>query len=110
MGKGADLARAAHGIEKALIDFVGEDEREFVHVFESSPGHLRAVVGSDRFKNTNVTRRQEIIWNHLKEKVSAHDLRLLWGVHPLDRDEYYEEHSPGSSSSSAYPTVDDREP
>lgn len=107
MGKGADLVRAAGEIERALSVFVGEDEKEMVYVYQSSPGLLRAVVGSDKFRNVGASERQKMIWKHLKNNVSEADLHVCWGVYPMDPEEYYEEHSPRSSSSSAYPSVED---
>ncbi|MFH0980963.1 MAG: hypothetical protein V2A79_05440 [Planctomycetota bacterium] len=107
MGKATDLVKAAEAIREALVAFVAAGEKDYVHVFESSPGHLRAVVGSDQFKNVGITERQERIWNHLKSKVAAEHLRFCWGIHPLDIEEYYEEHFPQSSSSSAYPVVEE---
>ena len=109
MGKGADLARAASAIAEALQRYVEATERGQVHVFESSPGHLRAVVGSVKFRKMDVTERQKQIWKYLNENVDAKHLASLWGVHPLDDDEYHEEHSPQSSSSSAYTAVDEEE-
>lgn len=106
MGKAADLVQAAKSIEKALREFVHEDEREFVHVFESTPGFLRAVVGSNKFKTIGITERQNVIWRFLKEKVGAEHLQFCWGIHPMDVDEYYDQHVPYRSSSSSYPSLD----
>ncbi len=100
MGKTADLIKAADAIRQALSDFVAKDEKGHVHIFESYPGHLRAVVGSDRFKDMGVAERQNTIWKHMKDKVAAEALRFCWGIHPMDLEEYAEEF-PQSISSSA---------
>lgn len=98
VGKGADLAKAARNIERTLRDFVGEREVGMVHVFESSPGLLRAVVGSARFRNMGLTERQKVVWEYLKAHMDEADLQVCWGVHPMDPEEYNEEHLPTSSS------------
>ncbi|MCK4659684.1 MAG: hypothetical protein KAV82_09215 [Phycisphaerae bacterium] len=107
MGKGADLVKAARAIQQALTEFVREGEKGNVHVFESLPGNLRAVVGSDQFKNMGITERQDMIWDYMEKTVAADHLRFCWGIHPMDLEEYYEEHFPQSPSPSSYPSVEE---
>ncbi len=107
MGKRTDLKKAAEVIEKAMRSFVGDQEHEQIHVVESSPGHLRVIVGSSRFKDVGIVERQDMVWEHLNGRVDKDSLRFCWGIHPMDLEEYYEEHFPQDTSSSAYPGVGD---
>jgi len=100
-----DLVKAADALRAAMEELVAPKEHENIHVFESVPGHLRVVVGSDSFKGVGITERQERVWKQLKKKVEPGDLQYCWGVHPMDLDEYYAEHFPQGSSSSAYPDI-----
>ncbi len=76
--------------EQRLKEFVAEDERECVDVFESDPGILWANVGSEKFRNVPSTTRQEMIWEYLGKVLSKDARRYCWGVHCMDVSEYRE--------------------
>lgn len=105
-----DLKKAADELQAAIRRFVHDDEQDKVHVVESTPGHLRVIVGSRKFERVGVVERQNMIWEFLDEEVKgkriqAESLRLCWGVHALDPEQYYAEHFPQDQSSSAYPGI-----
>ena len=102
MGKKSDMIEAARAISTALRDYVDEEDRERIQVFESSYGYLRAIVGSKKFRGMGVMRRQDEIWDYLDKNVTQAHLGHCFGVHPLDPDEYDEECFPQSSSSSLH--------
>ena len=107
-----ELKSAARSLEIAMKRFVDEDECDQVHVVESSPGHLRIIVGSRQFSNVGIVERQELVWKFLDGQVESgqltkQHLQLCWGVHPLDTEQYLTEHFPRDTSSSAYPGVGD---
>lgn len=104
------LKKAAEELRAAICRFVEPDEQDQVQVVESSPGHLRVIVGSRKFTDVGIVERQNVVWEFLDNQVKAKQLqeehlRLCWGVHPLDPEQYYAEHFPQDSSSSAYPGV-----
>lgn len=106
------LKKAAEELEAAIHRFVDDDERDKVHVVESTPGHLRVIVGSRKFENVGVVERQNLVWAFLDEEVEGkriqpETMRLCWGVHALDPEQYYAEHFPQDRSSSAYPGIGD---
>lgn len=78
----------AEKLRKALEHFVFEDERDCVVVFESSVGNLRAVVGSRKFTGMGPVQRQKAIWDFLTGELPREDLIHLYGVHPLDPQEF----------------------
>ncbi len=82
-----DLAQAADVIDKKLQErFSGASEKVFV--FDTEWGHLRALIGSDKFKGMGLGDRQNVVWDYLKESVPAEHLRFLYGIHPMDLAEY----------------------
>lgn len=85
-----DLMEAGTSIENALKDWLTTLGHEDVvaEAWESMPGHIRAVVASDYFKGIGIATRQELVWNRLKENVDPNTLRLCFGVHVLDIEEY----------------------
>ena len=83
-----DLLTAKRAIEGALQKFVHHGAAAKVHVFETEWGHLRALVGSDGFKGVSLGERQKMIWEYLREHVPSECLVNLYGVHPMDLDEY----------------------
>ncbi|UCE60982.1 MAG: hypothetical protein JSU63_04365 [Phycisphaerales bacterium] len=91
MGEKAALIQAAEAIKNAIEAFVHPEEAKNIRVFESSPGHLRVIVGSDRFKGKGPAECQNIIWDHLTDKVPPDQLVYCFGVHPMDVEEYEEE-------------------
>ncbi|UCC31940.1 MAG: hypothetical protein JSU86_06610 [Phycisphaerales bacterium] len=84
----SDLVAAAHAIDDALQMFVHHGAAAKVFVFETEWGHLRALVGSDEFKGVSLGDRQEMIWEHLRKHVRREYLVHLYGVHPMDLEEY----------------------
>ena len=76
--------------EQKLKEFVAEDERQYVDVFESDPGILWANVGTQKFQGIPSTTRQEMIWEYLRNALSQHALHYCWGVHCMDVSEYRE--------------------
>lgn len=76
--------------KQRLEEFVGEDERRYVDVFESDPGILYANVGTDRFRDVPSTTRQEMIWDYLSRSLSPEARRYCWGVQCMDVSEYRE--------------------
>ncbi|MFQ5492081.1 MAG: hypothetical protein ACE5GE_15295 [Phycisphaerae bacterium] len=98
MVKKTDLVRAARAIRVSLDGFVGKGEVGQIRIFESSPGHIRVIVGSNRFKNKGIAERQDLIWDYLRSNVPDKHLALCLGVHPLDNAEYEAEFFPQSSS------------
>lgn len=105
MGQKADLIAAAKAIREAIVGFVNAHEAQHVRIFESSPGHLRVIVGSDKFKSMGLTERQDLIWDYLRSKVGETHLEHCWGIHPLDATEYEEEFFPQSYASSSSMSV-----
>lgn len=84
----SDILTAAQEIEKSLLEFVQNRSSDTVHVFESEWGHIRALVGSDAFKDVGAIERQELVWDWLRQHVAAEHLVFLYGVHPMDFEEY----------------------
>lgn len=74
----------------SLEEFVREDEREYVDVFESDPGILWASIGTEKFRDVPSTTRQELIWEHLSKSLSPEARRYCWGVQCMDVTEYRE--------------------
>lgn len=104
--------KAAQSLETAMRRFVEEDERDRIHVVESSSGHLRVIVDSRKFDGVGIVERQEIVWKFLNEQVKTNQLqgphlRLCRGVHPLDPEQYLTEYFPRDTSSSAYRGIED---
>lgn len=83
-----DTVTAARLIEEALEAFPRSNATTKAHVFETEWGQLRALVGSDVFKGMPLAERQDVVWKHLRERVPAECLENLYGVHPMDLDEY----------------------
>jgi len=96
----ASIIEAADAIRDALRGFVQQGESDNIHVFESSPGCLRVILGSDLFKQKGLTERQKIIWEYLDEHVDRKLLAYCFGVHPLDVQTYKEQLFRQSSSRS----------
>ncbi len=84
----SDLLTAAQAIEEALMEFVHHRASAKVYIFETDGGHLRALVGDDGFKGVSLDKRQDLVWNHLRKRVDLDHLAHLYGVHPMDLDEY----------------------
>lgn len=82
------LEKAAHAVEHALWELVQNRTSDQVHVFDTEWGHLWALVGSDTFKGMNVVERQDLVWEHLRQRVNQEDLAHLTRVDPMDHDEY----------------------
>lgn len=90
MGERADVIEAATAIRRAIEAFVKSEEVRNIQVFESSPGHLRVILGSDYFKGKGPADCQNIIWDYLKKEVPPDQLVYCFGVHPMDVKEYEE--------------------
>lgn len=88
MAQKTDLEASANEIEKALHDLAPEGEKARVFVFESSHGTLRAIVATDAFKGVGLAKRQNLVWEHLRKSVEADHLRVLFGVHVYDLEEF----------------------
>lgn len=84
----AGLVAASKISKDALQAFVRPGESENVAVFESSSGHLRAVVGSDRFKGKGLAERQDLVWEFLRNNVADQYLRMCFGVQAMDSAEF----------------------
>ena len=100
MGEKAALIEAAKAIGKVLKGFVLDNESRNIHYFESSPGHVRFLVGSDRFKGVGPAERQDMIWEHLERRVPPDQLSFCLGVHTMDVAEFTEATFPEASSGS----------
>ena len=87
-------------IEEALKSFAGEGA--YAHVFDSSPGYLRAIVVSVRFRGQEASTRQNEVWQHLNDRLDPAELVPLVGVYPYTWEEYEREFE--QSSSAPYPT------
>lgn len=96
MGEKAALIEAATAIKNAIEAFVKPEEAGNIRILVSAPGHLRVVVGSDRFKGKGPAECQNIIWEYLEKKVPPHQLVYCFAVHPMDAKEYEEEIFPQS--------------
>ncbi len=83
-----NIVTAIREIDEALNGFVKNRACDKVYVFESEWGHVRALIGSDAFKDMNVIDRQELVWDYLRDKVSPEHLALLYGVNAMDIEEY----------------------
>lgn len=94
------IVDAAEAIHEAFRRFVKQKETDYIQVFESSPGFLRAVIGSDRFKGIGLAERQEIVWEYLNQNVDRAFLAYCFDVQPLDV-RTYKEHVFRQSSSRA---------
>lgn len=88
MVKKTNIVEAAAVISDALKGFVGQGESGNVHVFESSAGNLRVIIGSDRFKGKGPAECQRMIWDYLEKNVPTEQLMYCSGVHPMDAAEY----------------------
>ena len=84
----ASLEASAAAIETALKAMAPADQPCHVHLFESSPGNLRAIVATDEFKGVGVAERQNRLWAYLRKKVAANHLQALFGVHVYDLEEF----------------------
>ena len=102
MAQKNDLRVAAERIEEALWALVRDRASAKVHVFETKWGHLRALVGDGSFAGMGLGRRQEVVWDHLREHVNEESLKHLVGVHPMDVDEY-DAHVDEVESESSFP-------
>lgn len=96
MAQKPDLVAAAGEIEDGLRSLADEKQDE-VLVFESSPGNLRAIIASDKFKGVSITKRQNDVWKYLRANVSAAHLHPLFGVHIYDLKEFARDF-PGEAS------------
>jgi stress-induced morphogen len=85
------LKEAADAIDEALREFVQDRACDAVCVFDTEYGHLRALIGSDAFKDMSLGQRQQLIWDYLREHVKPEHLAFLIGVHPMDHAEYDEQ-------------------
>jgi len=84
-----DVVTASREIEGALWEFVHPaDATAKVAVFEDESGYLRALIGSGGFKGMDMGERIDRVWAYLRENVSTEHMRFLYGVHPMDLDEY----------------------
>lgn len=101
MVKKASIVEAARAISDALKGFVGEGESDNIHVFESSAGSLRVMIGSDLFKGKGPIECQRIIWEYLDANVPPEQLVYCSAVHPMDAAEYAAEMFGKASSASA---------
>ncbi len=88
MVKKTTIVEAASKISDALEGFLGKGESGNIHVFESSAGNLRVIIGSDRFKGKGPAECQRIIWEYLDANVPPEQLVYCSGVHPMDAAEY----------------------
>ena len=88
MAQKNDLRVAAEEIERALRALVHDRASARVYVFETEWGNLRALLGDGSFSGMSPGRRQEVVWDYLREHVSEESLKHLYGVHPMDLDEY----------------------
>lgn len=84
----SNILTAAKVIESALYELVANGASTKVHVFEADWGNLRALIGSDGFKGMSLGRRQEVVWEFLRDRVPKEHLDFLKAVHPFDIDEY----------------------
>lgn len=98
MGKTSDMIAAAKLLKAALESFVDPSERMNILVFQSSPGNLRAFVGTNKFKGKGPAQRQNEIWTFLKNKVASDQLQHCIGVHTLDAGEYEEATFPSAAA------------
>lgn len=89
MATSDDLNTAMSEISRVLGEFAGNGEQPRVLVYETPYGHIRAVVGSDKFKGKTIGPRQELVWEELtRSGLDRRHLGLLYGVRTLDIEEY----------------------
>lgn len=84
----SDLLTARQKIKEYLKKRFETQGIEKVHVFETEYGHIRALVGNEEFRDLNPVERQELVWSLLRKNVEAEYLVFLYGVHPMDLEEY----------------------
>ena len=83
----SDILEAKQEIEDKLKERF-DKACEKVFVFETDWGHLRALIGSDAFRDAPLGERQEIVWQFLRDSVPNEHWTHLIAVHPMDIDEY----------------------
>ena len=84
----SDLLTARQKIKEYLKKRFEKQGLEKVYVFETEYGHIRALIGNEEFRDLNPVERQELVWDLLRENVEPQYLVFLYGVHPMDIDEY----------------------
>jgi len=90
------LKKAGEEVEKVLREWLADrdDEPPIVEAFESTPGHFRVVVASDFFKDKGMMERQDLVAGELRRAVDGEKLKLCFGAHVMDIEEYYRAGSP----------------
>ena len=84
----SDILTAANQIEQALGTLTPNAAPTKAHVFETDWGHLKAIIGSEGFKDVSLGARQQIVWDFLREKVPKDALAHLIAVYPMGLAEY----------------------
>ncbi len=84
----SNILTAKREIEAALDGFVAGGAVTKVFVYETEWQHLRALIGSDGFRDIGLSARQKMIWSYLQEHVTKESLLFLMAVHPMELDEY----------------------
>jgi len=84
----SNILTAAREIESALRTFALDSKASKALVFETNWGHLKALVGCDGFLGVSLGKRQELIWDYLRDRVAQEFLAHLIAVHPMDLDEF----------------------
>lgn len=84
----SDLLTARQKISEYLKERFEKQSFEKVYVYETEHGHIRALIGNEEFRDLNPVERQELVWDLLRKNVEAEYLVFLYGVHPMDIDEY----------------------
>ena len=80
---------AARRIDEALRGFVHNRNEAKVSVVEVNKwGHLHAVVATHGFEDVPQHERQSLVWDHLRQRVSATDLAYLYRVDAMSACEY----------------------
>ncbi|NOT00049.1 MAG: hypothetical protein HOP29_05430 [Phycisphaerales bacterium] len=90
MAQKTNLVVAAGKIKAAIEEFVAPAEKVNIRIFASSPGLLRAFVGSDKFKGLSPMARQRAIWKYLDGRLNWDYRRFCAAVHALDVKEFQE--------------------
>lgn len=87
VGKGdIDIAAARDEVAKALTEFNVNDSstRIWIDVMHTDVDNLIAVVADRGFAGMSMVQRQKLVWDYLREAVSAESLSHVGAVYTID--------------------------
>jgi len=88
VAKQHSLERSAKAIQDCLIGLVKNGSAARVGVSTNQWGHLDVVIGTDKYKELDVIKRDDIVWDHMKKNLDPADLANIGDVRVLSLDEY----------------------